>query len=68
MFKFKFDRKIKNGYYTASYFKKTIHIIKKYQPRNEVVMQFTHFHKSPVKVCGIEESVALLKASIKTKD
>jgi nicotinate phosphoribosyltransferase len=61
MIKFKFDKRIKDGYYSASYFNKAAKIVKKYKPNEIVCMQFTHFGKSPIKVCGIDESIQLLK-------
>jgi nicotinate phosphoribosyltransferase len=61
MIKFKFDKRIKSGFYSASYFNKATQIIKKYKPNDIVCMQFVHFSKEPVKVCGINESIQLLK-------
>ncbi|MDR0826189.1 MAG: nicotinate phosphoribosyltransferase [Mycoplasmataceae bacterium] len=61
MFKFKFTPLLKQGYYTASYFNKTTKIISKYKPNEIVCMQFIHFNNESVKVCGIEESIQLLK-------
>ncbi|GHU31518.1 nicotinate phosphoribosyltransferase [Bacilli bacterium] len=61
MFKFKFDHRIKQGYYTASYFNKTTKLVSKYKPNEIVCMQFIHFNRDLVKVCGIEESIQLLK-------
>ncbi|MDR0674871.1 MAG: nicotinate phosphoribosyltransferase [Mycoplasmataceae bacterium] len=66
MTKFKFDKKIKTGFYSASYFIKATKIVEKYKPNENVCMQFVHFNKLPVKVCGINESVLLLK-SVLTK-
>lgn len=64
-FNFKFNSKaIQNGFYTASYFLKASKILNKYKPNDVVCMQFTHFSKDSVKVCGIEESVALLKSCL----
>ncbi|MDR3163728.1 MAG: nicotinate phosphoribosyltransferase [Mycoplasmataceae bacterium] len=61
---FAFDRRIKNGYYTAAYFNKTTKLAKKYKPLDIVCLQFIHFTHEPVKICGISEIVALLKQTI----
>lgn len=62
-FNFKFNKKLlTNGFYTASYFLKARNLVRKYKPNEVVCMQFTHFSTEPVKVCGIQESVELLKA------
>jgi nicotinate phosphoribosyltransferase len=67
MIKFKFDKRIKDGFYSASYFNKACKIVAKYKPNQTVCMQFVHFSKAQVKVCGISESVQLLK-SVLTKN
>ena len=68
-FKFNFDPRIKEGYYSAVYFKKTTRIIEEFAPKNQIcTMQFTFFGTEPVKVCGIEESVQLLKTMLGPKD
>ncbi|MDR3330346.1 MAG: nicotinate phosphoribosyltransferase [Mycoplasmataceae bacterium] len=64
MIKFKFDPRIKNGYYSASYFNKSTHIVKKYKPNENVCLQFVHFTNKLVKVCGISESVQMLQAML----
>ncbi|MDR2369099.1 MAG: nicotinate phosphoribosyltransferase [Mycoplasmataceae bacterium] len=64
MVQFKFDKRIKKGFYSASYFNKSTKIVAKYKPHEIVCMQFVHFNKSAVKVCGINESVQLLQATI----
>ena len=57
-FKFKFDSKIKEGYYSAVYFGRTTKIVKEcINSKQNCTMQFTFFGDEPVKVCGIEESV-----------
>ncbi len=64
-FNFKFNKQLLNkGFYTANYFIKTSKLIKKYKPNEIVCMQFTHFSKEPVMVCGIEESVELIKSCL----
>lgn len=60
-----FDKKIFDGYYSASYFNKAIDIVGKYKPHQTCCMQFTFFNSQSIKVCGIEESVALIKAAIR---
>ena len=59
--KFEFDEKIKDEYYTTDYFVKTRQIIKKFKNDQVVTMQFIHFTKQPIMVCGIEEVKQLLK-------
>lgn len=61
-YKFNFDEKIKEYYYSTNYFIKTIEIVKNL---NHVVsMQFIHFNNSPIKVCGINEVLELLKFTL----
>jgi nicotinate phosphoribosyltransferase len=67
MIKFQFDQRIKEGFYSASYFNKATKIVAKYKPHEVVCMQFVHFGKTPIKVCGIDESIQLLK-SVLSKD
>ena len=68
-FKFKFDSKIKEGYYSAVYFGKTTKIVKEcINSKQNCTMQFTFFGDEPVKVCGIEESVQMLKTMLGPKD
>ncbi|MBQ4060742.1 MAG: nicotinate phosphoribosyltransferase [Bacilli bacterium] len=55
---FKFDKRYKDGYYSASYFLKTEKIIKDEFPETIVTMQW--FTRKPTRVCGIDESIALL--------
>ncbi|MDG6146409.1 hypothetical protein NF717_12265, partial [Lactococcus formosensis] len=62
---FKFNKQLLNkGFYTANYFIKTSKLIRKYKSNEIVCMQFTHFSKEPVMVCGIEESVELIKSCL----
>ncbi|MDR1234494.1 MAG: nicotinate phosphoribosyltransferase [Mycoplasmataceae bacterium] len=65
--KFKFDSRVRTGYYSASYFNKASKIVAKYKPNENVCLQFVHFNQEPVKVCGINESIQLLKASLTKK-
>lgn len=55
---FKFDERIKEGWYSAVYFLKTKKIIEKYMPNNQVTMQF--FQKTDAILCGTDEAIALL--------
>ncbi len=64
-FNFKFNKELLNkGFYTASYFLKASKLVNKYKPNELVCMQFTHFSKEPVMVCGIQESIELLKTCL----
>ncbi len=56
---FKFDKRIADGFYTANYFLKAAKIVEKNIPNNIVTMQFFQ-RRDDVKVCGIDESIALL--------
>ncbi|MDV2883612.1 nicotinate phosphoribosyltransferase [Alkalihalophilus pseudofirmus] len=55
---FKFDERIKEGWYSAVYFLKTKEIAKRYKPDKIVTMQF--FQKEEAVLCGIDEAIALL--------
>lgn len=67
--KFKLDsKKLKQGFYTSEYFLKAKNIVKKYKKDNTCVMQFTFFNPEPKMVCGIYESVQLLKACLTKKE
>ncbi|TRM12981.1 nicotinate phosphoribosyltransferase [Lentibacillus cibarius] len=56
---FKFDERIKDGWFSAVYFLKTKEIAEKMQPNNHVTMQF--FQKSNEAVlCGTDEAIALV--------
>jgi nicotinate phosphoribosyltransferase len=56
---FKFDDRIKDGWFSAVYFLKTKEIVKKYKPNNVVTMQF--FQKQQSVLCGTDEVIALVK-------
>jgi nicotinate phosphoribosyltransferase len=56
---FKFDERIKDGWFSAVYFLKTREIVKKYCPDNIVTMQF--FQKKHAVLCGTDEVIALVK-------
>lgn len=55
---FKFDERIKDGWFSAVYFLKTKEIAQKKRPNNEVIMQF--FQKDHAVLCGTDEAIALL--------
>lgn len=55
---FKFDERIREGWFSAVYFLKTREIVEKYLPGNEVTMQF--FQKDHAVLCGTDESIALI--------
>ncbi|MFZ3589398.1 nicotinate phosphoribosyltransferase [Bacillus sp. DJP31] len=57
---FKFDDRIKDGWFSAVYFLKTKEIVKKYKPDNIVTMQF--FQKQHGVICGTDEVIALIKS------
>jgi nicotinate phosphoribosyltransferase len=56
---FKFDERIRDGWFSAVYFLKTREIVKKYRPNNIVTMQF--FQKHHAVLCGTDEVIALVK-------
>ncbi|WFQ90022.1 nicotinate phosphoribosyltransferase [Mycoplasma feriruminatoris] len=58
--KFKFDSRIKNGYFVADYFKKTVEILKNFKPDQKITMQFFQRNDNVV-LCGISEVIDLLK-------
>jgi len=66
--KFEFDKKIIDGYYSASYFLKTQQIIKEFMPKQIVALQFVHFHDRPIVICGIEEVLQLLNFALTPKE
>ncbi|TMU85952.1 nicotinate phosphoribosyltransferase [Bacillus sp. BHET2] len=55
---FKFDERIKDGWFSAVYFLKTKEIAKKKKPDAVVTMQF--FQKNHAVICGTDEVIALL--------
>lgn len=58
--KFKFDSRIKDGYFIADYFKKTVEILKNFKHDQIITMQFFQRHDNVV-LCGISEAIDLLK-------
>lgn len=55
---FKFDERVKEGWFSAVYFLKTREIAEKLVPDNHVTMQF--FQKDEAVLCGTDEAIALL--------
>ncbi|WP_100013303.1 nicotinate phosphoribosyltransferase [Lentibacillus sediminis] len=55
---FKFDERIREGWFSAVYFLKTKQIAEKQVPDNYVTMQF--FQKEHAVLCGTDEAIALL--------
>lgn len=55
---FKFDERIKDGWFSAVYFLKTKKIIEEKSPDNIVTMQF--FQKDDAVLCGTDEVIALI--------
>ncbi|MEI5908834.1 nicotinate phosphoribosyltransferase [Bacillus spongiae] len=55
---FKFDERVKEGWFSAVYFLKTREIAKKFKPDRMVTMQF--FQKEHAVLCGTDEVIALL--------
>ncbi|WP_407272258.1 nicotinate phosphoribosyltransferase [Radiobacillus sp. PE A8.2] len=55
---FKFDERIREGWFSAVYFLKTKEIAEKIVPNNQVTMQF--FQKDTAVLCGTDEAIALL--------
>jgi nicotinate phosphoribosyltransferase len=56
---FKFDERIKEGWFSAVYFLKTREIVKEFKSDNIVTMQF--FQKNHAVLCGTDEVIALIK-------
>jgi nicotinate phosphoribosyltransferase len=56
---FKFDERVKDGWFSAVYFLKTREIIKDFKSDNVVTMQF--FQKEQAVLCGTDEVIALIK-------
>ncbi|MDF0726459.1 nicotinate phosphoribosyltransferase [Cytobacillus sp. S13-E01] len=56
---FKFDERIKNGWFSAVYFLKTREIIKEFKADNSVTLQF--FQKDNAVLCGTDEVIALVQ-------
>ena len=57
---FKFDRRLKDGFFSANYFLKTRKIVLENIPNQIVTMQFFQ-RDDDVMVCGIDECLAIIK-------
>ncbi|WP_100331877.1 nicotinate phosphoribosyltransferase [Bacillus xiapuensis] len=55
---FKFDERVKDGWFSAVYFLKTRQLANKYHKENIVTMQF--FQKEEAVLCGTDEVIALI--------
>ncbi|TCT19904.1 nicotinate phosphoribosyltransferase [Melghiribacillus thermohalophilus] len=55
---FKFDKRVKDGWFSAVYFLKTREIVKEKLSDNMVTMQF--FQKKHAVLCGTDEAIALI--------
>lgn len=64
---FKFDERVRDGWFSAVYFLKTTEIVEKYCKDRVVTMQFFQ-RKDNVVVCGIDESIALLHTFAKNPE
>jgi nicotinate phosphoribosyltransferase len=62
---FQFDPRVKDGFFVADYFKKTTTILEKYKPNQIVTMQFFQRKENTI-LCGIAESIALLRYASKS--
>lgn len=56
---FKFDERVKDGWFSAVYFLKTREIAKKYKADHMITMQF--FQRNHAVLCGTDEVIALVK-------
>lgn len=56
---FKFDPRLKDGFFTANYFLKTRQIVQENIPNQIVTMQFFQ-REDDVMVCGLDECIALI--------
>lgn len=65
-FKFKFNKKLKLKEYSSKYFITTQKIFKDNNLGNDVTLRFFHFNDQSM-VCGIEESIKLLKFCLTKK-
>ncbi len=65
--KFKFDKKLKLKEYSSKYFISTQKIFKENNLGNDVTLRFFHFNDTAM-VCGIEETIQLLKFCLTKKE
>ena len=57
---FKFDERIRDGFYSANYFLKSRKIVQENEPNHIVTMQWFQ-RRNHVMVCGLDECIALIK-------
>ncbi len=63
-----FDKKlIKSDFYTTSYFEKTHKIVSSFCPHQQATIQFKSFTKESYMVCGVYESIEIIKARLTKK-
>src|SRR5699024_12634017 len=63
---FKFDKRVKEGWFSAVYFLKTREIVEKKLPENMVTMQF--FQKGEAVLCGTDDVIALIQTFAKNPE
>ena len=56
---FKFDERLKDGFFAANYFLKSRQIVSKFAPGHKVTMQFFQ-RTDDAMVCGLDEAIALI--------
>jgi len=56
---FRFDERLRSGFYAANYFLKARDIVKQYNPNHIVTMQFFQ-RTDKAMVCGLDEAIALV--------
>ncbi len=56
---FKFDPRLKDGFFAANYFLKSNKIVKEHNPNHIVTMQFFQ-RREEAMVCGLDEAIALI--------
>jgi nicotinate phosphoribosyltransferase len=56
---FKFDERVREGWFSAVYFLKSCEIVRKFKPDNIITMQF--FQKNEAVLCGTDEAIALVR-------
>lgn len=64
---FKFDERIRDGWYTATYFLKTEKIVRKHAKDTIVTLQFFQRQDRAI-LCGIDEAIALVKTFARNQE
>lgn len=64
---FKFDERIKDGFYSANYFLKSNKIVKEHNPNHMVTMQWFQ-RREEAMLCGIDEAIALIHTFAKNPE